>query len=85
MNGRPTIAGGSTSGIIALELPPLPMASRVTIGADNDANDAGVTAAKAAAMRWREEGREVRIVKPRGVKDWNDFLRCRPGSPGITP
>jgi hypothetical protein len=31
------------------------MAGRVTIGADNDANDAGVKAAK-AAVGWREEG-----------------------------
>jgi hypothetical protein len=53
------------------------MAGRVTLGADNDANDAGVKAAK-AAVGWREAGREVRIVKPRELKDWNDSCERRP-------
>ncbi len=77
INGRATIAAGSTGGMKALVLPALPLAVRITIGADNDQNGAGEAAAKTVAARWRDEGREVRITKPREVKDYNDALRLR--------
>jgi len=75
MNGLPTLAAGSTGGLVALSLPSIPLAARVTIGADNDSNGAGVNAATTAAARWRDERRNVRIITPREVKDWNDLLR----------
>jgi len=65
-------------GLVALQLPALPNAAHITIGADNDTNGAGLNAAKVAAGRWRDEGREVRIVMPRKLKDGNDLLRRRP-------
>jgi hypothetical protein len=53
-----------------LELPPL--VRRVVIAADNDMP--GLAAANAAADRFRREGRAVRIIKPKRVKDFNDLL-----------
>ena len=75
--GIPTIAAGNTSLLTALRLPELPYCRRLTIGADNDTNGAGEKAAIAAAARFRREGREVRIIKPRGFKDYNDLARSR--------
>ena len=74
--GVPTIAAGNTSLLMGLRLPDVPYCRRLTIGADNDANGAGEKAAIAAARRFREEGREVKIIKPRGVKDYNDLVRA---------
>ncbi len=71
----PTIAATSTGGLVALQLPALPAARRIAIGADNDANDAGLRASLNAGQRWRDESREVSIESPRGVKDWNDVLQ----------
>ena len=73
--GVHTIAAGATAFLVALKLPELPYCSRLTIGADNDANGAGEKAAIAAAARFRDEGREVRIIKPRGFKDYNDLVK----------
>ena len=73
--GVQTIAAGATAFLVALKLPELPYCSRLTIGADNDLNGAGEKAALAAAARFRDEGREVRIIKPRGFKDYNDLIR----------
>ncbi len=72
LNGKTTLAAASAGNLRGLELPVMPAASQVTIGADND--DAGIQAAKAAAVRWRKEGRDVRITAPRGLKDYNDLL-----------
>jgi len=72
----PTWAALSTSGVEGLILPPMPLASVVVIGADNDENNAGVEAASRAAARWTAEGRAVRIaLPPNGLNDWNDALR----------
>ena len=79
MKGGPTLAACSTGGMVALGLPPLPLAAYVTIGADNDPNNAGLNAAKTAAARWRAEGRDVQITTPRDVNDFNDLLRSSPG------
>jgi DNA primase len=84
LQGISTIAAGNTSLLMALRLPEMPYCRRLTIGADNDANRAGEKAAIAAATRFREEGREVKIIKPRGFKDYNDLVRSvRSGGPGI--
>jgi len=73
MNNLPTIAAMSTGFMRVLQLPPIPLAAKVTIGADN--HPAGEQAAIATATRWREEGCDVRIIKPRELRDWNDVLR----------
>jgi DNA primase len=68
--GLPGWAALSTSGLRSLDLP----AERphVTILADGDA--AGEAAAQAAALRWRREGRRVRIARPPQGLDFNDVL-----------
>lgn len=72
----PTWAALSATGLKALILPPLPLASEVIIAADNDENDTGIKAARCAAARWFSEGRKVRIVIPptKGT-DFNDLIR----------
>jgi putative DNA primase/helicase len=59
---QPTWAALSTSGMVALILPPI--VGTVIILADNDINGAGERAAYVAAQRWIAEGRRVRIVMP---------------------
>jgi putative DNA primase/helicase len=59
---QPAWAALSTSGLVALRLPP--MVRTVIICADNDANGAGERAARTAAQRWLGEGRRVRIAMP---------------------
>lgn len=71
--GLPTWAALSTTGLSALDLPPLPLAAEVIIAADADT--AGLTAARAAAARWVREGRRVRIAVPPDGTDFNDVLR----------
>jgi DNA primase len=74
--GIPTWAGLSTSGIRSMLLPPLPLASDVTIAADHDANGAGQKAARTAARRWMREGRQVRIaLPPEPDTDFNTMLQ----------
>lgn len=70
--GIPTWAALSAGGIRNLILPPLPLASMVTIAADND--PVGIRSAQAAAHQWREEGRKVKIATPPQGKDFNDIL-----------
>ncbi len=73
--GVPCWSALSWPGLVALELPPLPIASRVTIFADNDDAGEGLGAAYEAARRWAAEGRDARVaVPPRGT-DANDVLR----------
>jgi hypothetical protein len=70
--GMPTWAALSAGGIKSLDLPPLPLASEVWIGADND--PAGTGAAYAAAERWIRGGRQVRIAFPPERRDFADLL-----------
>jgi hypothetical protein len=76
--GLPGWAALSTSGIVGLVLPPLPLAATVVILADNDTNSAGDRAARSAAARWIAEGRRVRIAIPcEPGADFNDVLLGR--------
>jgi hypothetical protein len=52
----------STSGLVALRLPPI--VCTIVILADNDRHGAGERAARTAAQRWLAEGRRVRIALP---------------------
>jgi putative DNA primase/helicase len=63
----------SASGIRALQLPESVL--EVIICADNDPNGTGERAAEAAAMRFVNEGRKVRIAIPANASDFNDLLR----------
>ncbi len=63
----------STSGLVALVLPPI--VRTVVILADNDASGAGAAAAHDAARRWLAEGRHVQIaMPPEPGTDFNDVL-----------
>ncbi len=65
-------AAMSTSGLLTLDLP---VAVRdVILLADGD--DPGEAAATAAADRWGQEGRTVRIASPPNGSDFNDLLRA---------
>jgi hypothetical protein len=76
--GMPAWAALSTSGLMALVLPPLPLAAIVVILADNDTNGAGERAARSAAVRWLGEGRRVKIaMPPEPGTDFNDVLMGR--------
>jgi putative DNA primase/helicase len=71
--GLPAWAALSTSGMLALDLPP--DVREVIVLADGDA--AGEAAARRAALRWKREGRQVRIARaPQGM-DFNDMLLGR--------
>lgn len=73
--GIPTWAALSTTGIKALILPELPLASDIIIAADNDTSRQGQIAAETAAERWSLEGRKVRIaLPPIPGTDFNDML-----------
>jgi hypothetical protein len=58
----PAWAALSTSGMVALALPPI--VRTIIILVDHDANGAGERAARATAARWLAEGRRVRIAMP---------------------
>jgi putative DNA primase/helicase len=74
--GMPAWAALSTSGMIALALPP--GVREIIILADNDASGAGERAARKAAARWLAEGRTVRIAMPQEPgADFNDVLMGR--------
>jgi putative DNA primase/helicase len=71
--GMPAWAALSTSGIVALILPPI--VRTVIILADHDRNGAGERGARTAAARWLVEGRRVRIAMPaQPGSDINDVL-----------
>ena len=61
-------AGNLAKGLL---LPP--EARSVVIAADPD--EAGRAAARDAWLRWKAEGRDVRIATPAGKDDFNDLLR----------
>jgi hypothetical protein len=68
--GNSTWAALSTSGLRALELPK--DVSEVVVLADGD--EAGESAAQHCALRWRRQGRRVRIARPPQGVDFNDIL-----------
>ena len=61
--GIPTWAALSAGNLAKILLPPLPLAGLVIIAADADV--VGVRAAKAAALRWKAEGRRPKAVRSR--------------------
>jgi putative DNA primase/helicase len=71
--GEPTWAALSTSGLRALDLPD--RVRDVIVLADGD--DAGEAAARDCALRWKREGRRVRIARPPQGTDFNDVLMGR--------
>jgi hypothetical protein len=71
--GLPAWAALSTSGLLSLDLPG--DVRDVIILADGD--EAGKAAARGAAMRWKREGRRVRIAYPPHGLDFNDMLLGR--------
>jgi putative DNA primase/helicase len=79
--GNPAWAALSTSGLLTLDLPA--EVRDVIVLADGD--DAGETAARGAATRWKLEGRRVRIARPPKGVDFNDLLlgRRRPQLEGM--
>jgi len=68
--GHPAWAALSTSGLRALDLPEV--VRDVIVLADGD--DPGEAAAREAALRWKREGRSVRIARPPRGADFNDLL-----------
>jgi putative DNA primase/helicase len=72
--GHPAWAALSASGVLALELPD--EVQNVIVLADGD--EAGEAAARGAALRWKREGRRVRIACPPQGLDFNDMLLGRP-------
>ena len=71
--GLPAWAALSTSGLLALDLPQI--VRDVIVLADGD--EAGKAAARGSALRWRREGRRVRIAFPPDGCDFNDVLQGR--------
>jgi putative DNA primase/helicase len=71
--GHAAWAALSTSGLRALDLPEA--ISDVIVLADGD--DPGEAAAREVALRWKREGRSVRIARPPRGLDFNDVLLGR--------
>jgi hypothetical protein len=72
-SGHPAWAALSTSGLMALDLPQ--SVRDVIVLADGD--EAGKAAARGAALRWKREGRRVRIAYPSEGMDFNDMVLGR--------
>ena len=72
--GYPAWAALSTSGLLALDLPP-DVRDVMVLLADGD--EAGKAAARGAALRWKREGRGVRIAQAPEGMDFNDMLLGR--------
>jgi hypothetical protein len=71
--GIPTWAALSAGGLRRLILPSAPNAGLVTIAADADV--VGIEAARVAAVRWKAEGRQIRVIVPsRPGTDFNDLI-----------
>jgi putative DNA primase/helicase len=68
--GQPAWAALSTSGLRTLDLPQ--GVRDVIVLADGD--DPGEAAANDCAIRWKREGRRVRIARPQRGMDFNDML-----------
>jgi putative DNA primase/helicase len=68
--GHPTWAALSTSGLRALDLPKDVL--DVIVLADGD--EAGEAASRNCALRWKRQGRRVRIARPPLGMDFNDLL-----------
>jgi hypothetical protein len=79
-SGHPAWAALSTCGLRALDLPKNVL--DVIVLADGD--DAGETAARDCAFRWKGEGRRVRIARPPEGMDFNDMLLGHAGHIGGT-
>jgi Toprim domain len=73
--GVPAVSAVSAAGIRKLELPP--EVRRILLCADCDR--AGRGACKAAAIRWRGEGREVTVRQSPDGEDLNDLIRRNGG------
>ena len=71
--GYPTWAALSTSGLRSLELPR--EVRHVIVLADGD--EAGEGAARDCALRWKRQGRRVRVARPLRGMDFNDMLLGR--------
>ncbi len=71
--GMPAWAALSTSGLRTLILPE--RVTSVIVLADGD--DPGEAAACDCALRWKGEGRHVRIARPQAGSDFNDLLLKR--------
>lgn len=71
--GDPAWAALSTSGLRGLDLPDA--VRDVVVLADGD--DPGEAAARDCALRWKREGRRVRIARPPQGMDFNDLLLVR--------
>jgi putative DNA primase/helicase len=69
-SGHPAWAALSASGLRKLELPNT--VCDVIVLADGD--DPGEAAASDCALRWKREGRRVRIARPLRGQDFNDLL-----------
>ena len=69
---RPMWATGSTA--LMRSFPLLGGIEAISVVADNDANGAGERAAGEVASRWREAGKETRIIVREGIGDINDAL-----------
>lgn len=74
--GHPAWAALSTSGLRALDLPKA--VRDVIVLADGD--DPGEAAARDCALRWKRDGRRVRIARPPKGMDFNDMLVGRVSS-----
>jgi putative DNA primase/helicase len=68
--GHPAWAALSTSGLRALDLPT--RVRDVIVLADGD--EPGEAAARDCALRWKQEGRRVRVARPPTGMDFNDML-----------
>lgn len=71
--GHPAWAALSTSGLRSLDLPD--KVRDIIVLADGD--DPGEAAAQNCALRWKREGRRVRIARPPRGLDFNDLLLGR--------
>jgi putative DNA primase/helicase len=71
--GHPTWAALSTSGLLSLDLPK--EVHDVIVLADGD--EPGEAAARDCGLRWKREGRHVRIARPPRGFDFNDLLPGR--------
>ena len=71
--GHPTWAALSTSGLRTLDLPN-DVCDVIVLG---DGDGPGEAAARDCALRWKREGRRVRIARPPQGMDFNDFLMGR--------